>query len=198
MSDAGVSPDVDQPDPPPRSRVAVYYAGLILLTAAVVVIVILAGRGKHGQTSVAGGYDVSAGAACLGAKADLTQSGEFVSISNTKGTLSGDLTLKRGVLSGTVHCVNHASALIAARFSAGLLTGGIGGQTLSAEQKRDAPAAGAPTPQVPGSVAGVYSLAPSSTCLGSSFTLAGSGSHYTLTSANKKRGTLTYEAPPAR
>ncbi len=193
MSGAGVSPEVDQPEPPPRSRVAIYYAGLILLTTAVVVIVIVAGRGKHGQTSLAGGYDVSAGAACLGPKADLTQSGQFVSISNTKGTLGGDLTFKRGVLSGTVHCVNHSSARIAARFSSGLLTGGIGGQTLSAEQKRDPPAAGTPKPRVPGSVAGVYALAPTSACLGSKFTLKGSGSRYALSSANKPRGTLSYQ-----
>jgi Kef-type K+ transport system membrane component KefB len=193
VSVAGVSPDVDQPDPPPRSRVAIYYAGLILLTAAVVVAVIIAGRDKHGQTSLAGGYDVSAGAACLGPKADLTQSGQFVSISNTKGTLSGDLTFKRGVLSGTVHCIGHSSARIAARFASGLLTGGIGGHTLSAEQKRDPPAAGTPTPRVPSSVAGVYSLAPTSACLGSKFTLVGSGSRYRLSSSKKPRGTLSYE-----
>ena len=153
---------------------------------------LLAGRGKHGQTSLAGGYDVSAGAACLGPKADLTQSGEFVSISNTKGTLSGDLTLKRGVLSGTVHCVEPH---LGTDCRAGLLRaafGRVGGRPLSAELKRDPPAAGTPKPRVPGSVAGVYALAPTSACLGSKFTLAGSGSRYTLSSANKQRGTLTY------
>ena len=82
MSGTGASPEVDQPEPPPRSRVAAYYVGLILLTTAVLVAVLIAGRSKHGQPSLAGGYDVSAGAACLGPKADLTQSGQFVAISN--------------------------------------------------------------------------------------------------------------------
>ncbi len=173
---------------------AVYYVVLIALTAAVVTAVIAAGHSKHGQPSLAGGYDVSAGAACLGAKADFTQSGQFVSVSNTGGTLSGDLTFKHGRLTGTVDCVHHTSAPIKATFAAGLLQGTIGGQALSAELKRDAPAPGAPTPRVPGSVAGVYTLAPSSACLGSRFTLSGSGSRYTLVSANKKRGGVIYRS----
>jgi Kef-type K+ transport system membrane component KefB len=187
-----IAPEVDQPPPPPRSRVAIYYVALIALTAAVVAVVLVAGHGKHGQASLAGGYDVSAGSACLGAKADLTQSGQYVSISNTAGSLSGDLTLKHGRLTGTVQCVNHTSAAIDAADASGILHGTIGGQPLSAELKRDAPAAGSPTPRVPSSLASSYALAPSSACLGAKFTLAGSGTKYTLESANKERGTLSY------
>jgi Kef-type K+ transport system membrane component KefB len=172
--------------------VAVYYAALILLTTAVVAIVIVAGHGKHGQTSLAGGYDVSAGSACLGGKADLTQSGQFVSISNTAGTLGGDLTLKKDRLTGTVQCVNHTSLPIDARSSGGFLQGTIGSGPLTAELKRDAPAAGAPAPRVPSSIASAYALAPSSACLGAKFTLTGSGSRYMLESANKERGVLSY------
>jgi Kef-type K+ transport system membrane component KefB len=173
--------------------VVVYYAILISLTAAVVALVIAAGHSKHGQASLAGGYDVAGGAACLGAKADLTQSGQFVSISNTRGTLSGDLTLKHGRLTGTVNCVGHGSASIDARSVGGILQGSIGGRPLSAQLKRDPPAAGAPAPRVPSSLTSAYALTPTSTCLGSKFTLAGAGlTRYTLTSLNKDRGTLRY------
>ena len=143
MTGAGVTTDADQPDPPPQSRVAVYYALLILLTTAVVAVVTVAGHGKHGQASVAGGYDVSAGTACLGPKADLTQSGQFASISNTAGTLSGQLTVKKSRLTGSVRCVNHLSEPINASAAGGFLQGTIGGQPLAAELKRDEPAAGA-------------------------------------------------------
>ena len=104
MSDDQLATDVEEPPPPPRSRVASYYVILLLATAAVVAAVIAAGSGKHGSPTLAGGYDVSAGTACLGAKANLAQSGEFVTLSNTQGTLSGDLTLKHSRLTGTVKC----------------------------------------------------------------------------------------------
>src|SRR5437764_722666 len=104
MSGAGASPDVDQPDPPPRSRVAFYYAGLILVTAAVVVIVLVAGHGKHGQPSVA------PSSACLGSKFTLDGSGSRYTLSSAnkkRGTLSYQSAI--GVLSGTIAC-NHGGS----------------------------------------------------------------------------------------
>ena len=171
---------------------AIYYTILVALTAAVVVTVIVAGHSKHGEPTLAGGYDVSAGTACLGGKADFTQSGRFVSISNTQGTLAGDLTVKHGHLTGTVKCVSKTSERIDAHYAGGILQGTIGGQPLSAELKRDPPAAGAPKPRVPSSVSGPYQLAPSSACLGASITLSGSGSSYKLETGQKVSGRLSY------
>jgi hypothetical protein len=127
VSEVGVAPDEQQPPPPPRSRVAIYYVILIAVTAAVVIGVIVAGSSKHAQPMIAGGYDVSSGAACLGAKADVIQSGQFVSLSNTQGTLSGELTYKHGRLTGTVDCIGQLQAAIDAHSGNSLLIGTIGG-----------------------------------------------------------------------
>ena len=194
VSDDPPATEVEAPPPPPRSRVATYYVILLLLTAAVVSAVIAAGSGKHGAPTLAGGYDVSAGTACVGAKVNLAQSGEFVTISNTQGTVGGDLTLKHSRLTGTVKCVSHASAPIDASFANGILQGTIGGQPLNAELKRDPPTPGAPAPRAPGSVSGPYALAPSSSCLGASMTLSGSGSKYKLSTSDGPRGALSYRS----
>jgi Kef-type K+ transport system membrane component KefB len=171
-----------------------YYAVLALLTAGVIAAVIAAGSGKHAEPSLAGGYDVATPSACLGPKLDLIQSGRFAAIENTAGTLGGDLTVKRGHLTGTVSCTNHAHAKIDARFQAGVLSGTIGGQPLSAVLKRDPPVAGAPKQRVPGSIAGTYGLAPSSTCLGAKLTLTGSKPTYQLVTSNVKRGAVNLSA----
>jgi hypothetical protein len=111
--------------------VAAYYVALILATAAVVIGVIVAGSGKHAQPTIAGSYDVSSGAACLGTKAFVVQSGQFVSLSNTKGTLGGELTFKHGQLTGTADCISQAQAAIHAHVVDGLLLGTVGGRPLA-------------------------------------------------------------------
>ena len=106
MSNRGSEPiDTEMPAPVGVRRLAVHYAVLALVTAGVAVFVFTSGANKHAQKQIAGGYDVSAATACLGAKIELAQSGQFVTISNAQSTLSGTLKFVNGRLSGAVHCV---------------------------------------------------------------------------------------------
>jgi hypothetical protein len=192
VSEAQVASSEDQPPPPPPSRVAIYYVVLILVTAAVVIGVIAAGSGKHAQPTVAGSYDVSSGAACLGTKAFVVQSGQFVTLSNTQGTLGGELTFKQGRLTGTADCIGNAQAAIDAHVANGFLLGTIGGRPLSAQLTGDPPTPGVPLPRAPGSIAGIYALTPTSKCLGTKVTLTESGSRVDVVTKDIRRGTLVY------
>ncbi len=173
-------------------RIAVHYTLLALATAAVFVFVISSGSSRHAQPAIAGGYDVTAGASCLGAKAELMQSGRFVTITNTKSTLSGALTFKGTRLSGQVHCLKGPAQKLDAHVSDGLLSGLLGGAPVSAQFKREPPAPGAPKPLAPGSVAGEYQISPTSGCIGGSMTLEESGGKLTPILAKKPHGSLTY------
>jgi Kef-type K+ transport system membrane component KefB len=139
---------------------------------------------------IAGGYDVSSANACVGSKFELDQSGRFITISDTQGALSGNLTINHARLTGTVNCATGGSAEISVSFESGVLQGALGSRPLSAELRRDPPAAGAPKLTVPGSVSGSYQLAPSSACLGASLALSGSGSTVELQSDRKPRGKI--------
>ena len=94
------------------ARVAVHYVVLAALVAAALIVSVSLGQNKHAQPNIAGGYDVSAGTACLGAKLNIVQSGRYVNLSNPQSTLSGDLLFKNGVLTGTAHCVNGPVAAV--------------------------------------------------------------------------------------
>src|SRR3954447_18683229 len=117
-------------------RLALYYAFLAAAVAVVAIIVVGKGEDKKAQPSIAGGYDVAAPNACLGAPPapakgrklpatappqplvggpsfDVKQSGQFVNLSNTQDTLGGKLRLKEHprpdgsrTLTGDVDCVN--------------------------------------------------------------------------------------------
>ena len=99
-------------------QLAIYYALLVLAVTMVTIVVVRAGEDKKAQPSIAGGYDVEAPDACFGAPAppppgrrsplrpprpakapgpsfDVKQSGQFVNLSNTQGTLGGKLRLTR-------------------------------------------------------------------------------------------------------
>ncbi|MHB8693401.1 MAG: cation:proton antiporter domain-containing protein [Solirubrobacteraceae bacterium] len=178
--------------PLPRRRLIAYYLILAAVSAIVIPIEITAGSGKHAQPSIAGGYMVSAGTACLGPSAQVMQSGRFVSISNTRSTLSGNLTLKNKHLTGTVKCVDHAQAAIDAQPGTFSLSGTIGGARFDARLVAQPPPAGLPTPLVPDSVSGVYAIAPPSLCLGTKMTLSGPSARVTL-ATSKPHGTLTFD-----
>ena len=122
--------------PASKGRMTVYYVVLFAITAVVAAIVISAGQDKKAQPLVAGGYDATGPAACLGAPPpktagpplpataptqpavngpsfDLKQSGEFVNITNTQGNLGGQLRMKGSggpdtprELTGDVYCVD--------------------------------------------------------------------------------------------
>ena len=186
-----MSAGADLPTHVPPRRLIAYYLILAAVTAIVIPIEIAAGSGKHAQPGIAGGYMVSAGTACLGPTAQVMQSGSFVTSSNTQSTLSGNLTLKNKHLTGTVTCVNDSKEAIDATPGTFRLTGTIGGQPLHAELEAQPPPAGTPTPLVPGSVSGVYAIAPSSMCLGTKMTLSGPSSRVKVVTS-MPRGVLTF------
>ena len=210
-----------------KHRLTVYYVFLAAAVAAVAVIVFRAGEDKQAQPSIAGGYDLKGVNSCVGTPPqkpkgkplpatappqppvagpsfDVRQSGQFVNLSNTQGTLGGRLRLKEKALadgsrplSGDVDCVNgkqlHLDAA-ATPGDKGTIVGTLGGQTIQADLKRDPPDAGAPKPRAPGSIAGLYKLSPRSSCFGGKLELTGSGSNYTLKAREQKLGALAYDS----
>ena len=168
-ADTQASPSVS------RARMVVYYVVLVLLAAGVTGFVFDQGSGEHAEKAVAGGYDVLAGDACLGTRVDLVQSGRFVDLDNAAGTTSAKLELRGARLRGSVHCVTGRSARLDARLSPQQFAGTLGGLPLTLALKRDPPAAGAAKPRAPRSVAGDWTVAPRSGCLGGRFTLSGDG-----------------------
>ncbi len=139
--------DTEQPSSVGAGRLAIHYAVLALVTASVMVFVFSSGATKHAQPQIAGGYDVSSARVCLGAKMELAQSGEFVTISGAKSTLSGALRFADGRLRGAVHCARGGRvAQLDAHVAHGLLAGSLGGLPASAVLKRKPPEPGAPKP----------------------------------------------------
>ena len=98
------------------------------------------------------------------------------------------MTFKNGVLTGTAHCVHGPSLPFRAAAANDALVGRVGALPLAAVLKRDPPPPGTPKPLAPTSVAGTYSFAPTSTCLGGSMILTESGSNVSVKSGNKPRG----------
>ncbi|HEU0318643.1 MAG TPA: cation:proton antiporter, partial [Solirubrobacteraceae bacterium] len=177
-----------------RRRLAIYYATLTAITAVVVVFVVSQGAHEHAQRPIAGGYDVGAGGGCLGAQFNLVQSGEFVTLADPQTGAGGKLTFKGGRLTGTVACADHARRPLGLGYSAGVLTGTIGGVPVRALFKRDPPAAGAPKLRAPPSVAGDYQLSPGSQCLGGKISLGGAGRGLELAAQRTARGRLSYRS----
>src|SRR3954453_9272709 len=206
-------------------RLALYYAFLATAVAIVAALVVDRGEDKKAQPSIAGGYDLAAPNPCIGAAPprargrplpatapaqpliggpsfDVKQSGQFVNLSNTQGTLSGKLRLEEHArpngaraLSGDVDCVDGRQLHLegaATPGDRGTIAGGLGGRAIVPSLKRDPPDAGAPKPRAPGSIAGLYKLSPRSTCFGGTIELNGSGSSYTLESKTAELGKVAY------
>jgi Kef-type K+ transport system membrane component KefB len=180
---------------PSKRRLLIFYPTLAVIAAVVVSIAISAGQDVHPQQSIAGGYDATAGAAaraCLGPQVDVKQSGQFVSLTNTLGSLGGALKVKGGHLTGDVKCVHGASEPIDARAKgAGTLVGTLAGQPVTLVLRRDPPPAGTPKPYIPGSIAGDYRISPRSDCLGGAIDLHG-GSTVKVGAAGAELGELHY------
>src|SRR5215218_6422868 len=115
---------------------AVYYGVLLAAVAAVAALVVSIGDDEEAQPSIAGGYDLSEPNPCFGEPPappsgaplpptappqpevagpsfDVRQSGQFVNLTNTQGTLGGELRLEEEArpdgsreLRGEVQCVN--------------------------------------------------------------------------------------------
>ena len=132
----------------------------------------------------------------------VNQSGQFVNLANSQRTLGGQLRLKPGAppagahrLTGTIDCVSGRQQTLNALVVPGVkgsIAGTLGGAPFAATLKSPPPAPGAALPRTPRGIAGKYALSPTSTCFGSSFTLNGSGSSYTLVAATHTLGRLAY------
>jgi Kef-type K+ transport system membrane component KefB len=165
------TPDVQQG--PPRRRLIIFYTVLPIVAAIVCAIAISAGQGVDPVEDIAGGYDVTEGATCLGEKVDIKQSGQFVTLDNPRGTVSGKLKFEDGKLTGDVECVEGGTVAIDATVENGDLIGRLGDAPVAAEEKRDPPAAGTPRARVPRSIEGEYKVTPRTDCLGQSFAIEG-------------------------
>ncbi len=183
-------------------QLAIYYVLLAVAIAVVTIVVVGAGEDKKAQPPIAGGYDVERPNACLGPSFDVTQSGQFVNLSNLQGTLGGKLRLEEQSragahpLSGDVSCVDGRRLEFEGTARSGderTIEGRLGGERVAADLKRDPPEPGAAKPRAPGSIAGLYKLSPRSTCFGGKFELEGSGSSYTLKAREQEVGALAYD-----
>ena len=210
-----------------KRGLTIYYVLLALAVAVVATVVISEGQDEEAQPSIAGGYDLQEPNDCLGTPAkkatgkplpatappqpapagpsfDVTQSGQFVNLANTQGTLGGKLRLEDDArsdgsrpLSGEVSCVNDDKLDFdgtATPGEKGTITGTLGDATVTADLKRDPPDPGAAKPRAPGSIAGIYKLSPRSACFGGKFELGGSGSSYTVEAGGQELGTLAYDS----
>lgn len=174
-------------------RLAIYYLLLAIAAVAVAVFVFSRAGHVHAAPAVAGGYEVTAGSACLDRQVEISQSGQFVDLGNAAGTLGGKLRLRDRRLTGEVSCVGGGSRALDARVRGESLAGTLGERPLALAFRREPPDAGAAPPRPPGSVAGQYKIAPSSPCLGEKLTLAG-GDVVTLgASGGALRGRLAYD-----
>jgi Kef-type K+ transport system membrane component KefB len=132
----------------------------------------------------------------------VNQSGQFVNLTNNQRTLGGQLRLQPDAtaggahrLTGTIDCVSGKQQTLDALAVPGVkgsIAGTLGGNAFAATLKTPPPAPGSALPRAPVGIAGKYALSPTSTCFGSSFTLNGSGSSYTLVAASHKLGRLSY------
>ena len=176
-----------------RPRLLVAYLLLALLTATGATFALVVGSGKRAEPEIAGGYDVTAGASCLATTFDLAQSGRFVSISDSAGSLNGELTWRNGRLSGSIGCVDGARAPLEAEIHDGVLAGRLRAHPVRAVFRRDPPSPGVPSPAAPKSVNGDFSISPPSLCLGTEVHLSGSGSRVDLESGRRRLGVLGYD-----
>jgi Kef-type K+ transport system membrane component KefB len=206
-------------------RLIAFYAILAAITVAVVVIVVAKGATEKAQPAIAGGYDARAASPCIGPQPkpapgaplpatapaqskpagpsfNLSQSGQFINVSNNQNTLGGQLRLHPGSgsaprhLTGTVDCVSGGgSRSIDAVVSTGAkpaIVGTLGGAPFAADLKRDPPDPGAALPRTPSGISGKYAASPRSTCFGGSFTLSGSGPVYGISAGATKLGQVAY------
>jgi Kef-type K+ transport system membrane component KefB len=132
----------------------------------------------------------------------VNQSGQFVNLTNSRRTLGGQLRMQYNAiagtshrLTGTVNCVSGKQQQLNAVVVAGVkgsIAGTLGGAAFKAALKTPPPAPGSALPRTPVGINGKYALSPTSTCFGSSFTLLGSGSRYTVEAASQKLGRVAY------
>jgi Kef-type K+ transport system membrane component KefB len=160
--------------PAGRKRLVLLYAVTAVVVTIAIVLVTAEGEDLNPQPSMAGGYDTIGTNACLGAKFDVKQSGQFVNLDNAKGTLGGRLEFDEGDLTGDADCIEGGEQELDANAADGKLTGTVGGEDFEAELKREVPPAGTPKLRAPDSIAAEnYKITPRSACLGSKIAIEG-------------------------
>jgi Kef-type K+ transport system membrane component KefB len=167
---------------PSSRRYLVYYLVLATLLAAAFVAVFAAGAGQDPERSVAGGYDVAAGADCLGPRVDVRQSGQFGGIAAPEGGVGGSIRIRDRHVTGTLTCRDGKQAAVDATIEGGRLRGELAGAPVEATFRREPPDPGAQKPRPPSDVAGEYNLTPRSDCLGGRMVLEAEGDGLALRS----------------
>jgi Kef-type K+ transport system membrane component KefB len=164
-----------------------------LLAAAVIGIpaILVAGNGLRAEQEIAGHYQVSVGSACVGHAFDLTQSGQFVSLSRA-GDRIARLRLQDGELSGDVTCIDGSTVPIEGTAAARDLHGTLGSASLVATRVAQFDQAAGAAPTNTANADGSYVLTPESVCLGRTLSLDG-GSRPVMTIDGGAPATLTYE-----
>jgi len=173
-------------------RLLIFYVVLVAVTAAVTTVTLLAGKDLQAERPVAGGYDVAAGAECVGPQVDLTQSGRFVTLRSSDQAASGQLEVNGGRLTGSVRCRGGRMASLEARAEGLEWAGTLGGQPVRASLRRDPPDPGARRPRSPTSIAGRYRLSPASLCIGGRLELEEAGDRLELIVRSRPRGEVRY------
>ena len=103
-------------------------------------LVLAEGEDREPQPAIAGGYDVIGANACLGAKFDVKQSGQFVNFDNAKGTLGGKLEFDEGELTGDVDCIERRRRWRSTPVAAdGEINGTLGGEEFEARAQARGP-----------------------------------------------------------
>ena len=183
---------VDSAEPVSGRRILILYVVLGLALAGVFIFVAGRGHTKHAQPSIAGGYEVTETAACVGPQIEFVQSGRFVSLTDAKSSVGGKLTFKGARLTGSVRCRYGGTRELIAHARRGGVSGTIGRARFAANLRRDPPDPGAPKPLVPASVSGEYQVLPASECFGSKIELSQSGSRVSVVARNVHLGKLGY------
>ena len=186
-----MTPGPGEQTAPSRTRLLAFYAFLGVMVTLVSAVVMAAGHDREAQPPIAGGYDALDQSACLGEKFDFKQSGRYVNLDNPEGSLSGQLELEDGKLTGEVDCVKEGKKRLEATVGGGRLAGTVDGEELKAELKRDPPEAGAQKPLAPASIAGDYKVVPRSPCLAGKLVVEG-GSKVELLVKEKVVGEAEY------
>ena len=181
-----------EPDGASGWRLLILYIGLGIAVAGVFAFVIARGHSKHAQPAIAGGYNVEPTGGCLGPQIELLQSGQFVSITDAKSAIGGNLTYKHGVLRGSVRCLRGGTRKLVAGAAHGSIEGTIGRAPLKGILRRDPPAPGTPKPLVPKVIDGEYQVLPVSTCIGSKLELNQSDTSVSVVARGARLGRLRY------
>ncbi len=176
-----------------KKRLTAYYLVLAAVTIAVAVVVFTAGGDTRAAAPIAGGYDVAAGAECLGPQVDIRQSGQFLDLRGGDGVALGRARLVDGRISGDIRCRGGGGEeRIEATLGERQITGQVAERPLRADFKREPPEPGQQRPRPPKSVEGEYGLVPRAECLGSEVELEGGGEAVHVVRDGSRRGDLVY------